>query len=52
MSVNAWTVDDKEHMRTMIELGVDYITTNYPELCRELLQEMGIEELKSGKNFK
>ena len=52
MSVNVWTVDDKEHMRTMIELGVDYITTNYPELCRELLQEMGVKELKAGKNFK
>lgn len=52
MSVNAWTVDEKEHMRTLILLGVDYITTNHPEICRELLQEMGIEELKAGKNFK
>lgn len=51
MSVNVWTVDEKEHMRNMINLGVDYITTNHPELCRELLQEMGIEELKPGKNF-
>ena len=52
MSVNAWTVDEKEHLRTLILLGVDYITTNHPEICRELLQEMGIEELKAGKNFK
>lgn len=51
MSVNVWTIDDKETMRRLIDLGVDYITTNKPELCRELLQEMGIKELKAGKNL-
>ncbi|MCF0165424.1 MAG: glycerophosphodiester phosphodiesterase [Bacteroidales bacterium] len=31
MSVNVWTVDKKETALEMIDLGVDYITTNYPE---------------------
>ncbi len=52
MSVNCWTVDSEAEMRTMVEMGVDYITTNYPEKCRAVLEEMGIKELKSGKNFK
>lgn len=52
MSVNVWTIDEKEQMRNMIKLGADYITTNKPELCRELLEEMGIKELKAGKNFR
>lgn len=46
MSVNAWTVDKEEDMRRMIELGVDYITTNKPELCREVLSAMGVKEWK------
>lgn len=37
MSVNVWTVDSEEHIRKMIELGVDQITTNKPEFTRELL---------------
>lgn len=52
MSVNVWTVDKKEDMRKLVEMGVDYITTNEPELCREVLKEMGVKELKAGKNFK
>ena len=51
MSVNVWTVDKVEDMRKCIEMGCDYITTNKPELCRSLLQEMGIKELKAGKNL-
>ena len=39
MSVNVWTVDAKEDMQAMIDLGVDCITTNYPLLARELLGE-------------
>ncbi len=52
MSVNVWTVDNKEDMRKMIEMGVDYITTNKPDVLRQLLKEMKIKELKAGKNFK
>ena len=52
MSVNVWTVDKKEDMRKMVEVGVDYITTNRPEELRALLKEMKVKELKAGKNFK
>ena len=37
MSVNAWTVDGKEDIQKMIDLGVDQITSNEPLLVRELL---------------
>ncbi len=37
MSVNAWTVNKSEDIQKMIELGVDYITTNNPLLVRQLL---------------
>lgn len=43
MSVNVWTVDDKDEMRFLIDLGVDCITTNKPLLLRELL---GDKELR------
>ena len=43
MSVNVWTVDDKEQMKKMIDLGVDCITTNQPLTVRELL---GNKEIK------
>lgn len=52
MNVNVWTVDNVDDMRKMVEMGADYITTNKPEECRALLKEMGIKELKAGKNFK
>ena len=37
MSVNVWTVDKPEVIQEMISLGVDCITTNVPDLVRELL---------------
>ncbi len=45
MSVNAWTVDNRDMIEAMIDLGVDCITTNEPELVREILKEKGVEEL-------
>ncbi len=39
MSVNVWTVDGREDIQRMIDLGVDCITTNEPLLVRELLGE-------------
>ena len=39
MSVNVWTVDKPEVIQEMIYLGVDCITTNAPELVRELLKK-------------
>lgn len=39
MSVNVWTVNKAADIKTMIEIGVDAITTNEPLLVRELLGE-------------
>lgn len=39
MSVNAWTVNDEENIKKMIDLGVDAITTNEPLLVRKLLSD-------------
>jgi glycerophosphoryl diester phosphodiesterase len=38
MSINAWTVNKKEDMIRMIELGVDQLTTDYPIEARELVK--------------
>ncbi len=38
MNVNVWTVDKPDDIRAMRDLGVDYITTNKPALCDQLLQ--------------
>lgn len=37
MIVNAWTVNDEEDINEMLALGVDYITTNAPELSEALI---------------
>ena len=39
LEVNVWTVDKEEDMKYFIEMGVDYITTNYPEHLQKLLAE-------------
>lgn len=36
--VNAWTVNQEEVMREMIALGVDYITTDEPELLQKVIK--------------
>lgn len=38
LEVNVWTVDKEEDMRYFIGQGVDYITTNEPELLQRLLE--------------
>ena len=37
MTVNVWTVNDIENISKMATLGVDMITTNKPELVRDIL---------------
>ena len=37
MSVNVWTVNDRDEIKKMADLGVDCITTNEPILVREIL---------------
>jgi len=34
-----WTVNTAEQMQEMIALGVDYITTDYPELLQQELKK-------------
>ena len=38
LEVNVWTVDTEEDMRYFIDLGGDYITTDYPERLQALLK--------------
>ena len=38
LEVNVWTVDTEEDMRYVIDLGGDYITTDYPERLQALLK--------------
>ena len=37
MIVNVWTVNKEEMMQQMIDLGVDYITTDKPETALKLI---------------
>ncbi|WP_237739829.1 glycerophosphodiester phosphodiesterase family protein [Pedobacter arcticus] len=46
LSVNVWTVNKKEDMDYFIKEGVDYITTDYPEMLFEVLTD---ESPKSAK---
>ena len=39
MIVNVWTVNKEEDIRRMLDLGVDHITTNEPELARRIIDE-------------
>ncbi len=41
MAVFFWTVNDEETMRELIEMNVDGIITDRPDLMKELLVEMG-----------
>lgn len=37
--VNVWTVNDPVMMKRMVGLGVDYITTDEPELLQQMIKE-------------
>jgi len=41
MAVHYWTINDKEEMRQLIELGADGLITDRPDVMEELLEEMG-----------
>ena len=41
LKVNIWTVNSEENMKFAIENGVDFITTDYPELAKKLVSETG-----------
>ncbi len=39
MSVNVWTVNSPEQIKEMLNLGVDYITTDIPEEALQIISE-------------
>ncbi len=41
ISVQFWTINKKEDMRKLIDLGADVIMTDSPDILYELLQELG-----------
>lgn len=41
ISVQYWTINDKEEMRKLIKLGADVIMTDCPDVMYNLLDEMG-----------
>lgn len=47
MSVNVWTVNEEKDLKKMSDLGVDFITTDYPLRAREVLQKNGFKEKKT-----
>ena len=46
MIVNAWTVNQEEDIVRMLQLGVDHITTNEPELAQQLIAAFELEKSK------
>lgn len=43
ISVQFWTINDKEEMKHLIELGADVIMTDAPDLLIEVINEMGLK---------
>lgn len=41
MAVHYWTINDKETMKALIELGADGLITDRPDLMKEVLEELG-----------
>ncbi|MCM1195268.1 MAG: hypothetical protein NC332_04965 [Firmicutes bacterium] len=39
VAVHYWTIDDKEDMKYLIEIGADGIMTNYPHRLQEVYNE-------------
>lgn len=46
LSVNVWTVNKKDTMKEMFELGVNQLTTDQPLEAREVLKDLGYKEMK------
>lgn len=40
--VGVWTVDDPARMGTLVDMGVDSITSNRPDVLRDLLDQRGV----------
>jgi glycerophosphoryl diester phosphodiesterase len=44
MAVNVWTINDAATMLKYISKGVDFITTNDPDVCKDLLKKQYVTE--------
>ena len=42
LQVQVWTVNEREEMEALIELGVDGIMTDHPSLLKQVLQDRGL----------
>lgn len=42
LAVHVWTIDDPEEMRRLLDLGVDGIMTDRPDLLRDVFRERGL----------
>lgn len=42
IKVHYWTINDKETMRRLLEMGADGIITDYPDRAMEVMQELGL----------
>ncbi len=40
LEVNTWTVDDPERMRELIEMGIDGLITNVPDVARQVVDSV------------
>ena len=40
--VKVWTVNNRDDMQLLIDIGVDGIITDYPNILREVLSSRGI----------
>ncbi|MEU6641683.1 glycerophosphodiester phosphodiesterase [Saccharomonospora sp. NPDC046836] len=49
VEVHAWTINDKDQMRTLLDLGVHGIVTDRPDLLRDLLVERGSWPSRNGQ---
>jgi glycerophosphoryl diester phosphodiesterase len=45
MKVIPWTVNDKGSMIELLDVGVDGLITDYPDLANDLLKEKGYTRL-------
>lgn len=37
--VHVWTVDEPQYMKLLLDIGVDALITNVPDLCREMVEK-------------
>ena len=49
MSTNSWTVNKEKDMRSILNMEIDMLTTDYPLLAREIMKSMEIQEINAGK---